>query len=188
MVTEEVMEEVYTLWDGLDPGAACPLPPSAQLHLPTPLLRLSPSRATGPVSNVSLQSPWRACQCPRPSTDSAILGFLSHVEENTLPGPLQCGSLRRKSRIFQCFQNPGMGRGQWEAFHMGDSQSPVADFQPLRHIESAMHSFFFFFSPCSKACGILVSRSGLKPAPAALESWSLNHWTTSLVPKVLQTS
>ena len=36
---------------------------------------------------------------------------------------------------------------------MGDSQSPVADFQPLGHIGSAMHSFVFFFVPAARHVG-----------------------------------
>ena len=34
---------------------------------------------------------------------------------------------------------------------------------------------------CSTACGILVSRPGIKPASPALETWSLNHWATKKV-------
>ena len=33
-----------------------------------------------------------------------------------------------------------------------------------------------FFFGCM-ACGILVLRPGIGPAHAALETWSLNHWT-----------
>ena len=32
--------------------------------------------------------------------------------------------------------------------------------------------------------GILVPQPGIKPAPPALEVWSLNHWTTREVPSV----
>ena len=32
------------------------------------------------------------------------------------------------------------------------------------------------------ACGILVSRPRIEPAPPALEAWNLNHWITREVP------
>ena len=32
------------------------------------------------------------------------------------------------------------------------------------------------------ACGILAPQPGIKPAPLAVEAWSLNHWTTREVP------
>ena len=34
------------------------------------------------------------------------------------------------------------------------------------------------------ACGILVPRPGIKPAPSCIGSASLNHWTTGEVPKI----
>ena len=43
--------------------------------------------------------------------------------------------------------------------------------------------FFFFLTSCSPACGILVSRPGIEPAPLALEAQSLNYWATSEVPR-----
>ena len=42
-------------------------------------------------------------------------------------------------------------------------------------------SLFFFWLHCT-ACGILVPRPGIEPAPPALEAWSLNHWTAREVP------
>ena len=41
--------------------------------------------------------------------------------------------------------------------------------------------FFFFFGLCCTACGILVPQPGIEPA--ALEAWSLNHWTPREVPE-----
>ena len=35
------------------------------------------------------------------------------------------------------------------------------------------------------ACGILVPRTGIDPAPLALEVQSLNHWTTREVSKAV---
>ena len=35
------------------------------------------------------------------------------------------------------------------------------------------------------ACGILVPRPGIEPAPPALEVWSLNHWTAREVPAII---
>ena len=40
--------------------------------------------------------------------------------------------------------------------------------------------FFFFFWPYLEACGIFIlqfPRLGMEPRPAAVEVWSLNHWT-----------
>ena len=42
----------------------------------------------------------------------------------------------------------------------------------------------FVFWSCRAACGILVPRPGIEPAPPALEAQSLNHWTTKEVLKV----
>ena len=42
----------------------------------------------------------------------------------------------------------------------------------------------FSFSPRHPACGILVPLPRIKPAPPALEVWSLNHWTSGEVPQV----
>ena len=41
---------------------------------------------------------------------------------------------------------------------------------------------------CHKACGILVSRPGIKPEFPSLEAQSLNHWTTREVPNTLDYS
>ena len=44
-----------------------------------------------------------------------------------------------------------------------------------------VHKFFnflFHFIFWHTACGILVPRPGIEPAPPALEAWSLNHWTS----------
>ena len=43
-------------------------------------------------------------------------------------------------------------------------------------------NFFFNFWLHHVACGILVPRPGIKPAPPALETQSLNHWTARDVP------
>ena len=44
-------------------------------------------------------------------------------------------------------------------------------------------SFFFFFFFGCRACGILVSRPGIEPLPPAVIAWSLNHWTTTEIPR-----
>ena len=38
-----------------------------------------------------------------------------------------------------------------------------------------------YFWLCCTARGILVPRPGIKPAPPAVEAWSLNHWTAGEV-------
>ena len=43
---------------------------------------------------------------------------------------------------------------------------------------SCASSFFIFSWPCWAACRILVPPPGIEPALLALETWSLNHWTT----------
>ena len=42
--------------------------------------------------------------------------------------------------------------------------------------------WFWFFGHAAGACGILVPRPGIKPAPLAVEARSLNHWTAGEVP------
>ena len=51
----------------------------------------------------------------------------------------------------------------------------------------ALFSIFplFCFWLCHTACRILVPQPGIKPAPPALEAWSLNHWTTREVSRIL---
>ena len=45
--------------------------------------------------------------------------------------------------------------------------------------------FLLLSAPCSmQACKILVSWTGIKPAAPAVETQSLNHWTTSDVQKI----
>ena len=41
---------------------------------------------------------------------------------------------------------------------------------------------FIYLVLVAAACGILVPQPGITPAPAAMEAWSLNHWTTREVP------
>ena len=41
---------------------------------------------------------------------------------------------------------------------------------------------FFFFWPCCIACGILVSQPRIESESPAMETLSLNHWTTRDVP------
>ena len=45
-----------------------------------------------------------------------------------------------------------------------------------------LKKFLSYFWPGCKACGILVPRPGIAPAPPAVEAWSLNHWTAREVP------
>ena len=40
-----------------------------------------------------------------------------------------------------------------------------------------IHSHLFFFLLCCATCRILISWSGIKPVPPAVEAQSLNHWT-----------
>ena len=42
---------------------------------------------------------------------------------------------------------------------------------------------FFFFWLCHTACGILVLRPGIEPAPSAVKARSPNHWTARKFPK-----
>ena len=41
---------------------------------------------------------------------------------------------------------------------------------------------FFFFWPCTVACGILVPQPGIEPSSPAVEAQSLNHWCAREVP------
>ena len=47
----------------------------------------------------------------------------------------------------------------------------------------ALIFFFFFFG--RTACGILVPRPGIEPAPPAVEAQSLNRWTTREFPALI---
>ena len=47
-----------------------------------------------------------------------------------------------------------------------------------------IHVLFFFLTAPS-TCEILVPQPGTEPGPPALEAWSLNHWTTKEIPRVL---
>ena len=42
--------------------------------------------------------------------------------------------------------------------------------------------FFFFLMAAPRGLRDLSSLRGIKPAPPALEAWSLNHWTAKEVP------
>ena len=42
--------------------------------------------------------------------------------------------------------------------------------------------FSFYYSLHCTACGILFSQPGIEPAPLALETWGLIHWTAREVP------
>ena len=48
---------------------------------------------------------------------------------------------------------------------------------------SLLFFFFFTFWPHRAACGILVPRPGIEPAPSAVEVQSPNHWTARKVPQ-----
>ena len=43
--------------------------------------------------------------------------------------------------------------------------------------------FIYLFWLRHSACGILVPRPGIEPAPPAVEAQNLNHWTIREVPK-----
>ena len=43
-------------------------------------------------------------------------------------------------------------------------------------------AFLIFFLPHCIAYGILIPQPGIEPMPAAVEAWSLNHWTAREVP------
>ena len=47
----------------------------------------------------------------------------------------------------------------------------------LSDTEGEINPSLFLFWPHSAACGILVPKPGIEPAPPAVEAWSLNHWT-----------
>ena len=53
-------------------------------------------------------------------------------------------------------------------------------------IGQALSTHFAFFDHAMQwACGILVLRPGIEPIPPALEVWSLNHWTTREVHRLI---
>ena len=56
------------------------------------------------------------------------------------------------------------------------STSGIVDYQGISQL------FFVCSLPHHMACGILVSQSGIEPAPLAVKAWSPNHWTTREFP------
>ena len=94
----------------------------------------------------------------------------------------------KKKQNFPVLSKPRDGEGIVRGFPHGRFTVSCCRLPALRAHRVSHAQFCVFFCPCSKACGILVSRSGLKPTPAALESWSLNHWTTRQVPSPAQLS
>ena len=58
-------------------------------------------------------------------------------------------------------------------------QRSLAGFSPRGYKESDMTEWL---RTARGACGILVSKPGVKTAPSALEAQSLNHWITKEVP------
>ena len=52
---------------------------------------------------------------------------------------------------------------------------------PLQQLSTSLAFIIIFsslfFLPCHIACGILVPSPGIEPVPAAMEAWSLNHWS-----------
>ena len=91
--------------------------------------------------------------------------------------------------------NPTSTYRQWEP----DPQQPVLGDQlcsgPLHFTyildkdlyitrsHSLKKIFFFFFWPHGVAHRILAPLPGIKPAPPAVEAWSLNHWSAREVPR-----
>ena len=53
----------------------------------------------------------------------------------------------------------------------------------IEHRPVDLAFFFFFFWLHSTACGILNPEPGFKPIPPTVEEWSLNHQTTTEVPR-----
>ena len=80
------------------------------------------------------------------------------------------------------------------SFDTADNCPPPQNILVLRFPSHGIHSvawllctplgipFFFFFATLCIAYGILVPRPGIEPMPAAVEAWSLNHWTAREVP------
>ena len=55
-------------------------------------------------------------------------------------------------------------------------------FYPEKKMQSIWYDLLLFFFGCtSEALGILVPWAGIQPMPPAMESQSLNHWTTRKV-------
>ena len=68
---------------------------------------------------------------------------------------------------------------------LGKNQDPVTHHLKGTHFIFYFYFILFYFWPHCAACGILVSRPGIKPASPEVEVWSLNHWTAREVPNPL---
>ena len=73
----------------------------------------------------------------------------------------------------------------WQCFMIGNKEplKPLPG-EPQGTKDHKHHSIFFLikknldiFWLCRMACGILVPWPGIEPVSAALEAWSLHHWT-----------
>ena len=51
----------------------------------------------------------------------------------------------------------------------------------MRNSLGSYFILFYYFSPCSMACGIWVRQPGIEPLPPAAEAQSLNHWSSKEV-------
>ena len=109
----------------------------------------------------------------------------SVVSDSSTPWPVACQNLLSmrilQARIVSC---PAPG----DLLNQGiESRSPAlqADSLPLSRQGSPSPRLFLFagglgsfFSPCLIEGEILVPPPGMEPTSPAVESWSLNHWTT----------
>ena len=70
---------------------------------------------------------------------------------------------------------PGMPESCFSPIHSFPLRS--THYKRQRQIKSQLYYYYYFGRRCM-ACGILVSQPGIEPMPPAVETWSLDHWTT----------
>ena len=75
--------------------------------------------------------------------------------------------------------SPGLSSAAWLPRTCSWSPCPglLRAHPGLVHLDAPFLSFSYFFDCVT--CGILVPQSRIKPAPPALEAWSVNHWTAT---------
>ena len=104
-----------------------------------------------------------------------------HLREN--PGALfstrgsQVRTVFYQRHFFGMWPSWNLSTPSPETITIFSLQSEFFSLQSRNLLPECTMPFFFFWL---RACGILVPWPGIKPAPAALEAWSLTHWTTSL--------
>ena len=123
---------------------------------------------------------------------SAHIKFLSYL---IMWGLVSCWNVQERTVIQKKKLSSLLGKKSSEGLkgHLSSTPSRIRHLFSLG-LTSFNHSMvrwppdcsvIFFFLLHHAACGILVPWPGIEPMPPALQAWSLNHWTTREVLRVI---